>query len=650
MPVLELLMVLGVRVAVFVIRCLPIRWALGVGRWTGRVAYLFHHRRRVAYANLKAAFGSKFDSSERKRIVLRNFEHLGQNIVEMFRFPLVNDDFMKRYMSFTHLDRYQEAVAGKNGAIFLAAHFGNWELSQIVSVFLGATLNVLARQQRLKRLNDYLNELRSSHGSVTVHKGEGVRKFIKVLRANGVVAALSDLSGGKQGVMVDFFGRKTTAPYGIFAIAQRTGSVIFPCFDRRTSGASHHLFFESPIRIPKTGDEEGNLVGAIRDYYRLLESWIEKYPDQWFWIYKRWKYCSTKKVLVLRDANAGHTNQAEAVAKEFMELGKRLGPDFHLSNNSIEVQFKTKWHQKLFFVWSWFFLPFAQGRLKQLNWFLTPSCVAKLETEYADFIISAGSHLAPLNLLLKRENLAKSIVLMKPSFPFRSSLFDLMIVPHHDRMGRVGCNSVRTFLAPNRVNEDLLKNSGEMLRKRIAKPLSESKTLSVFIGGKSKGYRFDPKAFQEWLRQLKTQAKELQFDLLITTSRRTTVEASELVKREFASDPVCKLLVIANEANIENVTYGMLALSKAALVTEDSVSMVSEAVSAGKGVLVLKLGNGKLSQKHRRFHEILESNHLIQTADTQNFSPKLASLGGVDNAGFRQRESDRIQEGLRSLL
>jgi hypothetical protein len=159
------------------------------------------------------------------------------------------------------------------------------------------------------------------------------------------------------------------------------------------------------------------------------------------------------------------------------------------------------------------------------------------------------------------------------------------------RLPDLGSDFAWTEHTLNLVDEMLLDRSSQELSKRCSFPpaadpptgenFQSPKRISVFIGGTSKAYQFDCSHFEKWLRELKAFAEEFSYELLITTSRRTEPRISELVKREFTNHPSCKLLVIANESNIENVTYGMLALSDIAIVTEDSVSMISEAVSTG---------------------------------------------------------------------
>ena len=639
-----------VRLLSLFLQLLPIEAALSLGRGVGVFLAWTNHRRRLAYVNLKAAFGNRFNAEERKQIVRKLYAHLAQNVVEILCFPKLDHRYFERWISVNGRERYERVIRQNQGTVLITPHFGNWELSQVLSALAGKPLYVLARQQKYTRLDDFLNELRSAHGSVTIHKGGGVRDFIRTLQEGGLAGVLGDLSGGRAGSVVRFFGRKTTAPSGIFEIAKMTNSVVLPCFIVRLDGPRHQVFVEEPFSLVETGDEERDMNEAVQNYYRLLESWITKYPDQWLWVYKRWKHCFTKRVLILRDEQTGHTRQSEAVAREFERLKGSLPAEYEFEFSSIDVKFKSNRHRKLFFLLAFFIRPFAQGRLGVLNFFFESSCTKALQETHADLIISAGSSLAPLNLLLRQENLGKSIVLMKPSFPYVARFFDLLIIPVHDLLPKRFSHVVRTFVTPSRTDEVSLQTSADKLQKAVPLSSTGKKRISVFIGGKTKSYRFQSEVFRKWLGELRRCAEESDFELLVTTSRRTDPEISAMVKEELAQHPATKLLVIANEANFEDVTSGMLALSEVACVTEDSVSMISEAVSAGKNVLVMQLGNGKLSKKHSRFHKALETDALICLADAANFRAKLAALNGSKRDHVAKHQSKLIQEALRRLL
>jgi mitochondrial fission protein ELM1 len=174
----------------------------------------------------------------------------------------------------------------------------------------------------------------------------------------------------------------------------------------------------------------------------------------------------------------------------------------------------------------------------------------------------------------------------------------------------------------------------------------------VFVGGSAKRYRILSSLLHAWLDGVKQAALDQEFEWLVTTSKRTNAETAEQLKGFFGGGAHgCKLLVVANERNMDNVAYGMLALSDTVVVTEDSASMISESVSAGKRVIVLRVGNGKLARKHASFQADLAARGLIHFANPQNFCEVLKRVRGEDiHSEFVALERSRLRESLRQLL
>jgi len=249
----------------FTLQLLPLEASLALGRAVGLVTACLNKRRRVAYANLKAAFGDRYSGRERKRLVRKLYCHLAQNMVETMRFPKMDQDYFDRHIVVEHRERYEQAIQSGRGVIFLTPHFGNWELSQMLSSLAGKPMHVLARRQKYEQLDTFINELRTIRGATSIHKGGGVRDLIRVLKAKGYIGALSDLSGGKHGLVLRFFGRKTTVPPGIFAIAKRTNSIILPCFLTRFNNSNHRVFIEKPIDLAQFSRFNIKLSGTKLD-------------------------------------------------------------------------------------------------------------------------------------------------------------------------------------------------------------------------------------------------------------------------------------------------------------------------------------------------------------------------------------------------
>jgi len=135
------------RAGVAILSRIPYRAALGLGSFAGRCVFYLSNRKRVAYADLKAVFGNRFSEKERWRIVRDHYKHLGRTAAEMIRFPRLDRQFLERLVQIHDIERFYGAMDVQKGVILLTAHFGNWELLQIISSILGKPVHVLARNK-----------------------------------------------------------------------------------------------------------------------------------------------------------------------------------------------------------------------------------------------------------------------------------------------------------------------------------------------------------------------------------------------------------------------------------------------------------------------------------------------------------------------
>ncbi len=177
-----------------------------------------------------------------------------------------------------------------------------------------------------------------------------------------------------------------------------------------------------------------------------------------------------------------------------------------------------------------------------------------------DFLIGAGhaTHFALLRLT--RKHRARSIVLMRPSLPLR--WFDLCIIPAHDFADRFEReNVILTRGALNRVT----LGSGEKTGKLI------------LIGGPSKTHGWDSGRL---LGQLAEATDRAGWEL--SDSRRTPVEFMEQARACLPG-----VTVVSHRDTPPEWVPEKLRCAKEVWVTEDSVSMIYEALTSGARVGVL---------------------------------------------------------------
>jgi mitochondrial fission protein ELM1 len=199
--------------------------------------------------------------------------------------------------------------------------------------------------------------------------------------------------------------------------------------------------------------------------------------------------------------------------------------------------------------------------------------------------LSAGSSAAPFGLALAQVIGARSATVMTPSV-LGTEPFDFAIVPVHDAPGRAA-NIYPTLGAPNAVDVEKLAGESEALFTRY--PPRSSLCWGLLVGGDDANYRVSPGWVKERIGQLAELAVRAKADLYVTTSRRTSPGAEQALVALADRIPVFRMLFLASK-DPANPVPGILGGCREIFCTEDSVSMVSEAATAGFKVRILRVG------------------------------------------------------------
>ncbi len=614
------------------IRVLPAGLGLLIGRGIGALAYYFDLRHRaLAYANLKVAFAKSKSPEEIRRITKEIFANFGQNLIEILRLPLLNKDNYAQFIEIEGKEHAQESLKGGKGCMLVAMHFGSWELSSFACSLLGKYKLVIKPQTTFASLNDLLNSYRGHSGTMTVAKGMGIREMLRGLHNNELVGIVVD-QGGRDGKLVPFFGRQASMSVGAIRIALKMGVPLCFCIIRRVKGAKHHMRIFPAMMLHNTDNLDADIDRNLRSIVQIMEKEIERYPTEYNWFYKIWKYSTESTTLILSDGKVGHLRQSECLASHIAQALKTRGIASEIK--TIPIQFKSPWRARLISVAGLLANRFlCQGRQNFLKFFLTEECYRQIMAFKADFIVSCGSSLASLNFLLTMDHKAKNVAILKPGL-LGYKKFDLVVMLEHDFRKREDypANVVWTKVAPNLINSVYLTEQGQMLLKRYAVLKQRLKLrIGFLLGGDTRRSVMLEKVVKMVLNQLKEAATELNADILATTSRRTSNRIEGLVTRELKGYERCPVLIMPNRNNIPEAVGGILDLSDILLVSGDSISMISEAVSAGKNTIIFPLeGGGSVADdevdKYTRFGRILHRDQLALLSDPKDVRQHILNI------------------------
>lgn len=277
------------RIAQFIALALPLKLVYKIAVFTSDIHYLFADKdRKAVRENLKAIFPQQSDRWI-SGIRLRMSRNFAKYLVDFFRFSLLDREYIERNIRLKNIYYLDEALSRGKGVIILTAHLGNWELGGVVAALLGYPLWTVALPHKDRRVDDFFNFQRESKGMKVIPLGRAVRQCLNILKENKAIALAGDRDFTAKGMVVDFFGRPTFLPEGPAAFSLKTGASVVPGFMVRNKDDTFTLSFEKALEFsPPSNNKNKDLKERILQCNVIIESYIRKYPDQWYMFRRFW--------------------------------------------------------------------------------------------------------------------------------------------------------------------------------------------------------------------------------------------------------------------------------------------------------------------------------------------------------------------------
>ena len=269
---------------------LPKQWGERIGVSLGRFWFAVDVRhRRITMENLLRSYAREMSPADIRKTARQVFENLGKVFFEVCWAWRLDPHQWPRFFTIQGRHHMESAVNKGKGVLSLTAHFGNWELLTIVGAILDIKLGIVYRPLDFPPLNQIIVDLRTRFGAELIQRRKSFRKILLLLREKGTAALLMDQNvDWYEGVFVDFFGRPTCTNKGMALLALKSDAPVVPVFLVRESGGFTVKFFPE-IPLVKTGDRTKDIEINTQRYTRAIESMVRQYPEQWFWVHRRWK-------------------------------------------------------------------------------------------------------------------------------------------------------------------------------------------------------------------------------------------------------------------------------------------------------------------------------------------------------------------------
>jgi KDO2-lipid IV(A) lauroyltransferase len=252
--------------------------------------YIIPIRKSTVFENLGTAFPD-ISENDIKKIAFKCYYSFTIALIEIICLPLIKREKLKYLMDCPQIQLLQDAYSKDKGMIILTAHFGNWEIGAAsIAAHLGLPLHVVAKDQRNPYITNWLNKMRKKCGNTVTPLGVSIKNVYMELKNKNVLGIVGDQRGPKEGMRVNFFNKSTAVYPGTAILAVKTGSPVAIGIIVRQPDFKYRVFFEIIYPDNLSGSEEEKARTINQKYFSILESYIKKYPDQWFWMHKIWKY------------------------------------------------------------------------------------------------------------------------------------------------------------------------------------------------------------------------------------------------------------------------------------------------------------------------------------------------------------------------
>ena len=280
-----------VRVLLFLVDIMPLRFAQGLARSIGSLYFAADAKRRgIACDNVRRT-GIAADEAEVRRIAKKSFQHFASLVVDSLKADKYLTPETWRDYSDMQVDPETESLIEKpgQGVILVSAHLGSWEVAAQIISYLKPVIGIARKMN-----NPYVERLiqkrkpRRQLKMTPKHDADMVR-MLTALKEGNVLALLVDQHAREGAMMIDFFGTPAATHTSHAMLHLITKIPICFGYCVKTGPKRYKFVAGPPLSFERTGNRKQDVRNILEQLTSEMENAIRNYPEQYLWAHRRWR-------------------------------------------------------------------------------------------------------------------------------------------------------------------------------------------------------------------------------------------------------------------------------------------------------------------------------------------------------------------------
>jgi Kdo2-lipid IVA lauroyltransferase/acyltransferase len=245
--------------------------------------------RRRTLEQLDECYRERLPQSRIRAMARQVYIELGKNAFDALYLSRGSKAVFDRLVTCDNLDEFKSAYGEGKGVVCFIAHLGCFEM--LLHYFARAGFRCTAVGQRLydSRLDAIVKDLRSGPNITYMHRSGSAREIVRLLSGGHVLGVLVDQDTNIDGVFARFLGRLAHTPSAAMRLAMRFDIPALVVTTARQPDGTHKIFVSKRIPLENTGNGTRDLVVNIQKVNDLINAAIERNPEQWVWMHRRWR-------------------------------------------------------------------------------------------------------------------------------------------------------------------------------------------------------------------------------------------------------------------------------------------------------------------------------------------------------------------------